>query len=758
MDIKALVSQLTLEEKAGLCSGDDFWHTKAVERLGIPRTMVSDGPHGLRKQSEAADHLGINDSIEAVCYPAASATAASFDTELIREMGEALGESCQHERVSVLLGPAVNIKRSPLCGRNFEYFSEDPFLAGKMCTAHIEGVQSKNIGTSIKHFALNSQEHRRMSSSSAADERTIREIYFPAFEMAVKKAQPWTVMCSYNRINGVYASENPWLLTDVLRTEWGFEGYTVSDWGAVSDRPAGVAAGLDLEMPSSGGINDRKIVEAVKAGKLDEKLVDQACERILNIVFRYLSNAKPETPWDKEKQHEQAARIAADCMVLLKNEEDLLPLKKEDTVALIGEFAEKPRFQGGGSSHIHCFKTTGALEAAKAAGLKVTYAPGYSVAEDSLPEDRLAEAVAAAKAAKTAVVFAGLPDSYESEGYDREHMRMPECQNRLIEAVAAANPNTVVVLHNGSPVEMPWIGKVKAVLEAYLGGQAVGEAEIRVLFGDVNPSGHLPESFPYKLEDNPSFLYYGGEGDRTEYREGVFVGYRYYDKKKMDVLFPFGYGLSYTTFAFSNLRLSADSIRDTDILTVTATVTNTGKRAGKAVAQLYVGDVESTVIRPVRELKGFEKVLLQPGESRDVSFTLDKRSFAYWNKAIHDWHVETGAFTIEVGDSSRNLPLCAEVTVESTVELPRHYTADSIYLDIMNDPKAAQIMRSFMEKTMEIFGHEENSAGTEAAKEAISEDMTLAMMKYMPLRGILSFGGADAEGELNALLEKLNSL
>ena len=758
MDIKALVSKMTLEEKAGLCSGDDFWHTKAVERLGIPRTMVSDGPHGLRKQSDAADHLDINDSIEAVCYPAASATAASFDTEMIREMDEALGESCQHEKVSVLLGPAVNIKRSPLCGRNFEYFSEDPYLAGKMCTAHIEGVQSKNIGTSIKHFALNSQEHRRMSSSSDADERTIREIYFPAFEMAVKKAQPWTVMCSYNRINGVYASENPWLLTDVLRREWGFEGYVVSDWGAVSDRVAGVAAGLDLEMPSSGGINDRKIVEAVKAGKLAEADVDLACERILNIVYRYLDNAKPETPWDKEKQHEQAAQIAADCMVLLKNEDSLLPLKKEDTVALIGEFAEKPRFQGGGSSHIHCFKTTGAVEAAKAAGLKATYAPGYSVANDNLPEDRLAEAVAAAKAAKVAVVFAGLPDSYESEGYDRAHMRMPECQNRLIEAVAAANPNTVVVLHNGSPVEMPWIGRVKAVLEAYLGGQAVGEAEIRVLFGDVNPSGHLPESFPFKLEDNPSFLYYGGEGDRTEYREGVFVGYRYYDKKKMDVLFPFGFGLSYTTFAFSNLRLSADSIRDTDSLTVTATVTNTGKRAGKAVAQLYVGDVESTVIRPVRELKGFEKVLLQPGESKDVSFTLDKRSFAYWNEEIHDWHVETGAFTIEVGDSSRDLPLRAEVNVESTVELPRHYTADSIYLDIMRDPKASEIMRAFMEKTMEIFGHEEGAEGTEAAKEAISEDMTLAMMKYMPLRGILSFGGAEAEGELNELLKKLNSL
>ncbi len=758
MDIKALVSQMTLEEKAGLCSGDDFWHTKAVERLGIPRVMVSDGPHGLRKQDDAADHLGINDSIKAVCFPTASATAASFDPDMIREMGESLGDTCQHERVSVVLGPAVNIKRSPLCGRNFEYFSEDPYLAGKMCAAMIRGVQSRNIGTSIKHFALNSQEHRRMSSSSDCDERTMREIYFPAFETAVKEAQPWTFMCSYNRINGVYASENPWLLTDVLRKEWGFEGYVMSDWGAVSDRPAGVAAGLDLEMPSSGGINDKKIVAAVREGKLDEKLVDLACERILKIVYRYLDNAKPDTPWDKEKQHAQAADIAADCIVLLKNEDSLLPLAKDSGVAFIGEFAEKPRFQGGGSSHINCFKTTGAVEAAKAAGLNVTYAPGYSVAKDELTDERLAEAVAAAKAAQTAVVFAGLPDSYESEGYDRFHMRMPDCQNRLIEAVAEANPNTVVVLHNGSPVEMPWIGKVKAVLEAYLGGQAVGEAAVRVLFGDVNPSGHLPETFPYQLEDNPSFLYYGGEGDRTEYREGVFVGYRYYDKKKMDVLFPFGHGLSYTTFAFSSLKLGAESIKDTDTLTVTATVTNTGSRAGKAVAQLYVGDPESTVIRPVRELKGFAKVLLQPGESREVSFTLDKRSFAYWNEAIHDWHVETGEFTIEIGDSSRNLPLKAAVMVESTVRLPRHYTADSIYLDVMADPKAAEIMSAFMKKTMEIFGSEKENGKSEAANEAITEDMTLAMMKYMPLRGILSFGGAEAEGEMLKLLEQLNTL
>ena len=753
MDIKALVSQMTLEEKAGLCSGDDFWHTKAVERLGIPRTMVSDGPHGLRKQDDQADHLGINDSIKAVCFPAACATAASFDPDMIRSMGEAIGDSCQHEKVSVVLGPAVNIKRSPLCGRNFEYYSEDPYLAGRMATAMIQGVQSRNVGTSIKHFALNSQEHRRMSSSSEADERTIREIYFPAFEMAVKEAKPWTVMCSYNRINGVYASEDPWLLTDVLRKEWGFEGYVVSDWGAVSDRVAGVAAGLDLEMPSSGGVNDRKIVEAVKAGKLDEKLVDQACERILNIVFRYLENAKPETAWDMEAQHRQAAEIAAECMVLLKNEGDLLPLDKEDEIAFIGEFAAKPRFQGGGSSHINSFKTTGALEAAE--GLKTTYARGYSVERDEATDADVAEAVSAAKKAKAAVVFAGLPDSYESEGYDRGHMRMPACQNKLIEAVAEANPNTVVVLHNGAPVEMPWIGKVKAVLEAYLGGQAVGEAAVRVLFGDANPCGHLPETFPLKLEDNPSFLYYGGEGNVTEYREGVFVGYRYYDKKKMDVLFPFGYGLSYTTFEYSGLKLSADKIKDTDTLTVTITVKNTGKRAGKAVVQLYIGDEESTPIRPVRELKGFSKVALLPGESKEVSFTLDKRSFAYWNQAIHDWHVETGVFTIEVGSSSRDLPLRGTVEVESTVELPRHYTLDSIFMDVMADPKAAPIMREYMKKTMEVFGKEEQEGSSDAAKEAITEEMNMAMMNYMPLRGAFSFGGATPE-EAEGLLKKLN--
>ena len=756
MDIKALVAQMTLEEKAGLCSGRDFWHLKGVERLGVPPVMVSDGPHGLRKQDQRADHLGVNDSIKAVCMPAACATAASFDRALIGKMGEAIGDSCQHEQLGVVLGPAVNIKRSPLCGRNFEYFSEDPYLAGEMSAAYINGVQSKHVGTSIKHFAANNQEHRRMSSSSNVDERTLREIYLPAFETSVKKAQPWTVMCSYNRLNGTYASEHPWLLTEVLRREWGFTGYVMSDWGAVSDRVAGVAAGLDLEMPASGGINDRKIVAAVKSGKLDEKLVDLACERILEVCYRYLDNAKPETPWDQEADHLLSAQIAAECMVLLKND-GALPLNKADDVAFIGEFAERPRFQGGGSSHINSFKTTCSLEAAREQGLKVTHARGYDAAKDTTTDEWIAEAVRAAKAAKAAVVFAGLPDAYESEGYDRAHMAMPACQNRLIEAVAEANPNTVVVLHNGSPVEMPWLGKVKAVLEAYLGGQAVGIATVKLLYGDANPCGHLAETFPVKLSDNPSYLYYGGEGNEADYREGVFVGYRYYDKKEMPVLFPFGYGLSYTTFACSDLRLSADRITDQDTLAATVTVKNTGARAGKAVVQLYVGDKQSTVLRPVRELKGFEKVELQPGESRDVSFTLDKRAFAYWNTQLHDWHVETGAFTIEVGQSSRDIEASGEVTVESTVELPRRYTADSIFMDIMADPKAMAALGPMMDQVKKTLGPGEGDGDTTAAQEAITNDMNMAMMQYMPLRGMLSFASDKmSDGDLDKLLQALN--
>lgn len=533
-DLKKIVSQMTLEEKAGMCSGLDFWHLKHVERLGIPEVMVSDGPHGLRKQDDKGDHLGMNDSIKAVCFPPAALSACSFDRKLMEEMGKTIGKEAQANDVSIVLGPAVNIKRSPLCGRNFEYYSEDPYLAGEIAAAFINGIQSQHVGTSIKHFAANNQEYHRMSNSSEADERTLREIYFPAFETAVKKAQPYTFMCSYNQINGTFASENKWLLTDVLRSDWGFKGYVMSDWGAVNDRVKGLEAGLDLEMPSSNGVNDSLIVQAVKDGSLKENILDEAVERILRIIFEYTDNRAPQD-FTMEKDHEEARHIAEESMVLLKNDMQILPLKASEKVAFIGGFAKKPRFQGGGSSHINCFKITNALDSVPS-DAQVTYAEGFPADKDLYDDALAAEAIKTAAAADKVVIFAGLPDSFESEGYDRSHMRLPKCQNRLIAEILKVQPNTVIVLHNGSPVEMPWLNDVKGLLEAYLGGQAGGTAVANILYGKVNPSGKLAETMPLKLSDNPSYLNFGG-GEKVEYREGVFVGYRYYDTKEMDVIY-----------------------------------------------------------------------------------------------------------------------------------------------------------------------------------------------------------------------------
>lgn len=752
--LKELIGQMTLEEKASFCSGADFWHTQGLPRLGIPAVMVSDGPHGLRKQDENADHLGVNESIPAVCFPAGCGTAASFNRELIKEMGKTLGKECQAEGVSVILGPAVNIKRSPLCGRNFEYYSEDPLVASEMAGALIEGVQSQNVGTSIKHFLANNQETRRMSCSSQVDERTLREIYLAAFEGAVTKKKPWTVMCSYNKINGVYAAENKKYLTDVLRDEWGFDGYVMSDWGAVNHRVADLEAGLDLEMPSSMGLNDKQIVEAVRNGSLKEEIVDQAVERILNMVFRFEENRDKTVIFDRDKDHEQARKVAEETIVLLKNEDNILPFSEDKKIAFIGAFAEKPRYQGGGSSHINSHKVISALEEAKG-NSNITYAKGYLTEQEETDEQLLAQAVQRAKEADGAVVFAGLPDSFESEGFDRMHMSMPKCQNRIIEEIARVQPNVVVVLHNGAPVEMPWLSKVKGVLEAYLGGQAVGSAEYDILFGKVNPSAKLPETFPVKLEDNPSYLNFPGEKDMVTYKEGIFVGYRYYDKKKMDVLFPFGHGLSYTTFEYKNLKLDHHRIKDTEKLNVSLDVTNTGNRAGKEIVQIYVSDKESTVIRPVKELREFSKVDLQPGETKTVSFTLDKRAFAYYNTQIHDWHVESGEFTIMAGRSSRDIVLNEDIYVESTVNIPVHFTTDSTLGDVMENPKTREVVENlFAASTLGGGqGKEESSEGA-----AVSDEMMEAMMKYMPLRGILSFGGQDAIGidELQRLVDRLN--
>lgn len=753
--IKEIVAQMTLEEKAAMCSGADFWHTEAVERLGIPASMVSDGPHGLRKQDQEGDHLGVNESIKAVCFPAGCGTAASFNRELLNKMGETLGNECQAEGVSVILGPAVNIKRSPLCGRNFEYYSEDPLVASEMAGALIHGVQSKNVGTSIKHFLANNQETRRMSSDSRIDERTLNEIYLAAFEGAVKKEKPWTVMCSYNKINGVYAAENHKYLTETLRDKWGFDGYVMSDWGAVNNRVEDLKAGLDLEMPSSNGVNDKLIVGAVESGELSEEVLDTAVERILNIVFRYEENRDKSAFFDRDKDHELARKVAEETIVLLKND-GVLPLSEQDEIAFIGKYAMKPRYQGGGSSHINSHKITSALDAVRGMG-NISFAMGFDDKEDKTNEKLLAEAVETAKKAKVAVVFAGLPDAFESEGFDRQHMRMPDCQNELIEKVAAVQPNTIVVLHNGSPVEMPWADKVKGIVEAYLGGQAVGGAVCDILFGRVNPSAKLPETFPLKLEDNPSYLSYIGEGDMVEYREGIFVGYRYYDKKKMDVLFPFGYGLSYTTFAYSNLKVDKESIKDTDTMTVSVDVTNTGKMAGKEVVQLYVADKESTVIRPVKELRDFAKVELAPGETKTVSFTLGKRAFAYYSVKLHDWHVETGEFDIMIGQSSRDIVLTKTVTVESTVKLPFVYTTDTTMGDVMKDPRAVEIVKILIEK-QDLFESENSDSESGVASEAISDEMNAAMAQYMPLRGSVNFGGKVTMADVQALVDKLNAL
>lgn len=750
-NVKELVKQMTLEEKAGMCSGLDFWHLKGVDRLDIPSVMVSDGPHGLRKQEETADHLGINDSIKAVCFPPACLSACSFDRALLRETGVAVGKEAQATDISVVLGPAVNIKRSPLCGRNFEYYSEDPCLSGELAAAFIQGVQSQHVGTSIKHFAANNQEYNRMSCSSQADERTLREIYLPAFETAVKKSQPYTVMCSYNQINGTFASENHWLLTEVLRKEWGFKGYVMSDWGAVNERVAGLKAGLELEMPASGGLNDQEIIRAVQEGTLEESVLDQAVIRILNIVFAY-EDHRSKGPLELEKDHELARHVAEESMVLLKNENNILPLSSREKIAFIGGFAKTPRFQGGGSSHINSFRIDNALDAVKNMGHAVTYAQGFSHDEDIYDETAAAEAIEAAKSADKAVIFAGLPDSFESEGYDRAHMRLPSCQNRLIEEICRVQPNTVVVLHNGSPVEMPWLSQVKGLLEAYLGGQAAGSAVASILYGKVNPSGKLAETMPVKLQDNPSYLNFGCK-DIVSYQEGVFVGYRYYDTKKMEVAFPFGHGLSYTTFAYANMRLDKSKMTDHDTLKVSVDVTNTGSLEGKEIVQFYVRDLTGSCPdrRPDKELKDFEKVSLKPGETKTVSVTLDQRSFAWYSVKLHDWYAATGDYEILVGASSRNILLKKKVSMESSRRLPLSLHLNTTLGELFSDSRTKDYGLFLKGKMDQFFGVKD-----QPEDEAVSDPMADAIATSLPLRNVITFGLCTKEEILEAL-EKFNS-
>ncbi|MDM5194122.1 glycoside hydrolase family 3 C-terminal domain-containing protein [Bacillus hominis] len=754
-DIKNIISQMTLEEKASLCSGLDFWNTKGIERLGIPSIMVTDGPHGLRKQAEGADHLGIYDSIPSTCFPSAVGLASTWNKDLIKQVGVALGEECQAENVGVLLGPGANIKRSPLCGRNFEYFSEDPYLSSQMAANHVKGVQSQGIGTSLKHFAANNQEHRRMSIDAIVDERTLREIYLASFEDVIKEAQPWTVMSAYNKVNGEYASENSYLLNDILKDEWGFEGFVVSDWGAVNERVASLANGLELEMPSSFGIGEKKIVDAVNCGELSVEKLDQAVERLLYIIFKAYDNQLENAVYSKDTHHQLAREVASESMVMLQNEDSILPLKKEGTVAVIGGFAKQPRFQGGGSSHINPTKLESILEEIETVSgekTNILFAQGYDIASDDVNESMVNEAKKIAERADTAVLFVGLPDRYESEGFDRKHLQMPENHVQLIEAIAEVQSNIVVVLSNGAPIEMPWIGKVKGILEGYLGGQALGGAIADLLFGDANPSGKLAETFPKVLSDNPSYLNFPGEVDKVEYKEGMFVGYRYYDAKNIKPLFPFGFGLSYTNFEYSNLSINKKEIKDTETVSVSVNVKNTGSTAGKEIVQLYIKDVESSMTRPEKELKGFEKVELQPGEEKTVNFTLNKRSFAYYNVELKDWHVETGEFEILVGKSSKEIVLQDNVYIQSTTIIRKPVHRNTLLGDIFADPILAPIAKGLMEKALK-----DSPFGSMTEGDSDASEMMDAMLNYMPLRALVNFSaGAFTEEMLSEIIGLLN--
>lgn len=746
MDIKNLIKKMTLDEKASLCSGMDFWNTKSIERLNIPSIMMTDGPHGLRKQAEAADHLGLNESIKATCFPTASALACSWNKNLIKKMGIALAKECKAEGVSIILGPGVNIKRSPLCGRNFEYYSEDPYLSGELAKNQINGTQSQGIGTSIKHFAANNQEHRRMTIDTIIDERTLREIYLASFETAIKDAKPWTVMCAYNKINGQFCSENYKLLTEILREEWGYDGFVVSDWGAVNDRDKGLQAGLELQMPYDGGKGNSIIVEAIKNGDLKESVLDKAVERLLNIIFEGAKNKDENAMVDKEKHHELAEKIAGECIVLLKNEEKILPLKKNEKIAVIGDLAKNVRYQGGGSSHINPIKIDNPYEKILdfAGSENIDYARGYDLNVDTVDQELLNAAKIVAKNAEKVVLFIGLPERYESEGFDRTHLKLPKNQETIVSELKSVNDNIIVVLSNGSPIEMPFINEIKGLVEGYLTGQASGKAISDVLYGNINPSGKLAETFPLKLADNPSYLNFPGDTDKVEYKEGIFIGYRYYDMKEMDVLYPFGYGLSYTNFEYSNLKISKKEINDKEKITVTLNIKNTGDIYGKEIVQLYIKDIESTVIRPCMELKGFEKIALDKGEEKEISFELEKRSFAFYDVDIKDWNVESGDFEILIGKSSRDIILRDTIKVNSTQTVKKIIHKNTAIGDILEH----HIMKPIIDGMMSQFS-QADSLG--------EGNMFEQMMRYMPLRVLATFNPENGEQMVDDIIKKVNS-
>jgi beta-glucosidase len=731
-DISSILSQMTLEEKAALCTGASFWTTTSIQRLGVPELVLTDGPHGVRRVPNVMDIL--TESLPATCFPTATCLASTWNTDLLFEMGQALGQECLALKVDVLLGPGVNMKRIPTCGRNFEYFSEDPFLAGQMAARLVQGIQSKGVGTSLKHFAANSQEAHRHLVSAEIDERTLREIYLPAFETVVKQASPLTVMCAYNKLNGVLCSENQSLLVDILKKEWGFEGVVVSDWGAVHDRIASLRGGVDLEMPGPKAARVRQVVEAVSVGTLDEAILNEAVRRILSMVFQAAQTPKGG-PFDVAAHHALARHIAAEGMVLLKND-GILPLKDVQRIAVIGRSAREPYYQGSGSSHVNPTRLDIPFDELKklAGTAKLNYCEGYP-ADQSLQPALIAEAVEAAKAAEVALVFLCPPADKESEGYDLPDLGLAPQQVALIQTVCAAQPRTVVILNSGTAVTMgEWIDSPAAILEAWMMGQAGGGAIADVLFGHANPSGRLAETFPLRLSATPAFLQYPGELDQARYGEGIFVGYRYYDTRQAPVQFPFGYGKSYTTFEYSQMKPSASTFKDTDGIQVSVKVTNTGKMAGKEVVQLYVHERKSALARPAKELEGFAKVELQPGETQTVTIPLDFRSFAYFHPGYRQWITENGEFDILIGSSSADIRCREAVTLQSTLKLPSLLHRLSTVRDWLEDPQGRAVaepaIRAALAPMLKQFG---------ASGDQLPMDAAPRMLLELPLLSLLEF-------------------
>ncbi len=730
MKYKNIISKMTLEEKASLCVGKDYWNSENIERLNIPSIKMSDGPHGLRVQKENGDNLGVNKSEVAICFPSSATIANSWDKDVAYNLGKTLGEEAKSENVNIVLGPGVNIKRSPLGGRNFEYFSEDPYLTGIMATQYVKGLQSNNVGACVKHFAVNNQENRRRTINVVVDERTLREIYLKAFEMIVKEAKPWSVMSAYNKLNGEYCTENEVLL-NILKKEWNFEGIVITDWGAENDRVKGLVAGNELEMPGGRGNGKEEIIQAVKDGKVSEEYLDEIVDRILNIAFKC---EKIEHSYNKEKHHEIAMELAQESIVLLKNENNILPINKRK-IALIGDMAKNPRYQGAGSSTINPYKVENAYDCFIQNEIEVDYAKGYNRIETDEDKELINQAVEVAKNKDVVILFLGLTENYESEGMDRTNLEIPKNQIKLIESIYSVNQNIIVVLSNGAPITMEWKDKAKAIITGYLGGESGAKAMVNCILGKVNPSGKLAETYPIKLEDTPCFNNFPGTEVSVEYKEVIYVGYRYYDKNNIKVLYPFGYGLSYTTFEYSNLNVENNI--------VSFRIKNTGKVKGKEIAQVYVSQCNPTVFKPLKELKGFEKVELEPNEEKKVNITLDDSAFQYYNVQNKKWEIESGEYKILVGKSCESIELECKINIDSKDKKP-----EEDFPDVYRSGKVQNVSDKDFEKLLG-----QKIPDRYIKLEDISEDNTLEQIKNTKVGKIIYENQIQ---KMNKLLQEQN--